>query len=347
MNNYLRKIAFELKNKEEEIRNRTKSGKCIACGLDCDKFCNSHAIPHYMLKNLSKDGQVFILSPSNAQIDFDLVKERVGINEAYTFRSICRTCDDRLFAAYEKNTTKLKDLNHLIASEKQVVLNQIFLKCALRDLYMYQANPEIIKETLPLIREQQPDRIINPFFALKTAKQDIKDFEKLVQSALNPLADDEERYKILYYKKEHKKYPIAAQGIIAPRTDEDNTVINNAYDYSVDLKYLAICVFPLGEESITLIYCIKKDYDAFKTFKERVYKMKDVERNKYILALFLAHSEQVVLNESAHKMIKNNAYGRQLVASNLPNDEESIGDARLFYSKAPDISRYKELPKLI
>lgn len=56
-----------------EARENAKTGKCYLCGRDCSSYCQSHTVPQFMLKNISKKGIVFCQNTliGNKFLEFD------------------------------------------------------------------------------------------------------------------------------------------------------------------------------------------------------------------------------------------------------------------------------------
>ena len=79
-------------------RNNSKGTKCLFCAKECSSFCNSHSIPRFVLKNITKNGK--LCTPS-AFINKQLSTSEKGLNNSGTFHLICNDCDSKEFAEYE------------------------------------------------------------------------------------------------------------------------------------------------------------------------------------------------------------------------------------------------------
>ena len=75
-----------------------KLNKCYYCKKENIQYCNSHSIPKFALKNISINGELLY---TNKLIKLPFEKEEKGLNEAGTFKIICRDCDSYIFKDYE------------------------------------------------------------------------------------------------------------------------------------------------------------------------------------------------------------------------------------------------------
>nr|WP_317358038.1 hypothetical protein [uncultured Tyzzerella sp.] len=82
----------------KESKNKSKKDCCYYCGKKTEKFCNSHTIPQFTLKNISKNGKVNYF---NTILELQSLNSNKGLNESGTFKIICRDCDSKIFSDYE------------------------------------------------------------------------------------------------------------------------------------------------------------------------------------------------------------------------------------------------------
>lgn len=107
----------------------TKEENCVLCGKKLTKTCSSHSVPKFVLENVSDSGIVY--KPYGFdEISEAMLKQKLGLNEAGTFRSVCLECDSRWFSSYE-NESSLLNFNKLNKTEKTKILAQIYLKSSL------------------------------------------------------------------------------------------------------------------------------------------------------------------------------------------------------------------------
>ena len=91
----------------KKARENAKPDKCILCGKPQTSFCNSHSIPHMILKTIACEGKV--LEPWMLMDEIDVVDLESGIKKSGTFHFICRECDALYFQDYENKEALLND----------------------------------------------------------------------------------------------------------------------------------------------------------------------------------------------------------------------------------------------
>lgn len=82
----------------KKAQTMSKPKECILCGRKTSRFCNSHTIPQFILRHITKDRhfrywQDFVHYPG--------AKDKLGIKEAAVFQVICTECDGSVFSEYE------------------------------------------------------------------------------------------------------------------------------------------------------------------------------------------------------------------------------------------------------
>ena len=90
-----RKTYSKLINKSKQ---QAKKSECLWCGEKITRFCNSHSLPQCILRNIDTDGKVDYF---NSMLNLPLINLDKGINEAGTFKLLCRECDGKIFQDYE------------------------------------------------------------------------------------------------------------------------------------------------------------------------------------------------------------------------------------------------------
>ena len=85
-----------------------KRQTCALCGNICSSFCNSHTIPSFIIQRIATNGHVLLPSEFSLYIDryskkeFDKWTDAIkGVNNTWTFHSICCNCDKKYFGDYE------------------------------------------------------------------------------------------------------------------------------------------------------------------------------------------------------------------------------------------------------
>ena len=110
-----RKTYSKLINKSKQ---QAKKSECLWCGEKITRFCNSHSLPQCILRNIDTDGKVDYF---NSMLNLPLINSDKGINEAGTFKLLCREKKKKIFQDYE-------NLASLCVRPSETVLEEIALK---------------------------------------------------------------------------------------------------------------------------------------------------------------------------------------------------------------------------
>lgn len=248
----LRKQINSLMN---ESKRRAKKSECIWCGTPVTSFCNSHSVPQCVIKNIEIDGKVGYY---NTLVELPVMNLDKGINEAGTFKLLCRDCDNMLFKDYE-NLERLKDIPN----------DRMLAEIALKDILVMLNKRYIEVEMQSVMRESYN---IPPYYNvnthLKIKNLDLKDFGWEYLRAKHIIENNiDNSYNLLFWKKLDYVIPIAFQGQVVLYGDLEGNIASNIYDFSDTniVKNLHICLFPLKEESVVFVFYHKDDheYDGF------------------------------------------------------------------------------------
>ena len=99
-------------------KQQAKKSECLWCGEKITRFCNSHSLPQCILRNIDTDGKIDYF---NSMINVPLINSDKGINEAGTFKLLCRECDGKVFQDYE-------NIDALSEKPSETILEEIALK---------------------------------------------------------------------------------------------------------------------------------------------------------------------------------------------------------------------------
>lgn len=259
-------------------REHAKLNNCYYCGIECDGFCNSHTVPRFCLKNIAKEGKVFY---SNTILDFPLQKKEKGINEAGAFRLICQKCDNEVFQDYENpdNYEELPSVSMLAQIDMKNNLKNISKRLIEKELYDIMPGKIGLSEGLAQRQNEVND------LDLKEYKEA---YIRAKKCSLKPFPGD---YYIGYYTKLPYVVPIAFQGTISLIFDLEGNVINNVYkqDPKYKIKYINLCIFPLKEYSVVMIFVDRKN-ERYSRFFKQLKKINSLEEQlsviNYILFLY-------------------------------------------------------------
>ena len=200
-----------------EARALAKTDKCFLCEQKNVHFCNSHLIPHFILKNIAHNGKVKNFGCFAFKGDASLDSE-CGLSNAGTFHFICRKCDSYYFSDYENES----NIRNSIFSSR--FFAQIIIKNFLSRLYKKNTEshiPDLLSKKCDVFFETQFD------LDLELDKRDF--YEDLMRQRgiiENSLLN---RHHILFQKKLTYKVPFAVQAHMALHRNINGEIINDVY----------------------------------------------------------------------------------------------------------------------
>lgn len=279
----------------KECRENAKPSTCYYCGNKITSFCNSHSIPAFCLRNIATSGDVACL---NTLIDFPLLDNEKGVNEAGTFHIICRDCDSKIFSDYE-NPDNYKNR----PSPKMVA--QIALKNSLRFISTRLLENEMYKKMGNANPSFQDISNLKQYVHDLDLKEYISDFQKAKKALEKNYTD---KYYVCYYEKLNYVVPIAFQDCISLTTGLDGEVINNVYNMSetYKVKHLNICVFPLQSETIIMMFIGNGDA-RYRKFYKQFNKLTLEDRLSTLTYIMFAYSENIFFSKKIESLVKNNS----------------------------------------
>ena len=297
---------FEKKDKNENIemnkkisnlirkaQERAKLGKCYCCGKENVQICNSHSVPKFILKNIESSGK--LLTPNTIlNIIFD--KSEKGINEAGIFKVICRECDSKIFQEYEKIENWVENLNSKL-------LGQIAMKNYLKNISKRLVEIELYKGIEEKIGKNDfiDMKKINSKLDLDEYKEDFRKAKRIVDK------NWENEYYIIFYKKLEYKVPVAFQESILLVCDIEGNIINNIHnlDEKYKLEDIHICIYPLKNESIILVFVTNKNM-RYKSFIKQFKKKTDEEKLEILNCIMFMYAEDIFFSKKVEKIICDN-----------------------------------------
>lgn len=271
MDDNLIEIRKKISSLMNESKRRAKKNECLWCGKKITSLCNSHSVPQCVLKNIEVNGKFDYF---NTLAELPVMNLDKGLNEAGTFKLLCRDCDSLLFKDYE-------DLNKLRVEPTGRMLAEIALKnllVILNKRYIEIEMQKVLQETMEI------PSYYNMKHQLHIKELDLKDFgweylraKSIVQNGI----DDD--YKLLYWKRLDYVIPIAFQGLVVLYGDLEGNVVSDIYDFSEAniVKNLHICLFPLKNESVVFMFYHKDDHE-YDVFAEQFNTLDDTQKLQLI-----------------------------------------------------------------
>lgn len=344
---YLREIVKFIRQEVKSSKRNANNDTCLICAKKVDSYCKSHALPRFVLNNIAHEGYVYQLNPSHNPLIAISVKDKTGLMNANVFYTICDNCDNTIFKEYE-TPDKWESFYSLEEGVKQRMLNLIFLKNSCREVYNDLGNEDFSKKIESFPRKFGIDEMIDTQYQRVVDKLDLSDHLANVEIAIRGIKEKLEQFDILFFRKIHRNLPLAAQCTFAPHNDLFGNVINNVFDLKATMRYVTICVYPLGNYSLILIFTLKEDTPYIKPLIEPFKKLTEREKGKFLLASLLGHtSGQVFFNEHSYYRLYKNSTAQTLSSMNISGFTQTIiGDVTINSSRNTDLKNYKQLPDL-
>ena len=268
----------------KECHIKSKRSTCYYCGQECDSFCNSHTVPAFCLRYISENGK---LRYANSILDLPVMNESKGINDAGTFKIICRQCDSKLFQQYEneKNYDDRPTIKMLSQIAMKNCLNMISKRNSEKELYglmnKHYGYPYEINEMRKNIIKMDESE-----FA--------KALEKAKRVSIKPYDDD---YCIGVYINLSYRVPVAFQGMIALVCDLNGDIVNNIYnhDSQYEIKYMNMCIFPFDSKSVIMCF-VEKGNKRYRRFFKQMNKKTEEEQLSIINYILFAYTEDYFIS---------------------------------------------------
>ncbi len=298
------KVEFKktLSKLSSDSRKDSKPDRCLYCSKLTTQFCNSHSIPASFLRNISVNGKCYI---NNEIIDLPLLDTEKGVNNSGTFHLICRECDNIIFKDYEN-----PDNYSAMPTDKMIA--QIAMKNNLKSISKRRFEIALYKNAQKsLIDSGFPPDSAKAFFGPieQINTLDLKDYYRGFKRAKKIIEKGwKNEFYLFYYEKLNYVVPIAFQGQIALILDlQGNVINNNVYSTSPDYKVqtLNICVFPLKNSSIIMLFIDKHD-KRYRSFYKQFKSLPIAKKLAAINFMIFRYSEDVYLSKQVNDIYLKN-----------------------------------------
>ena len=309
-------------------RKDAKREDCFYCGNKCDGFCNSHSIPAFLLRNIAVEGVVYT---NNKLVRMPLLDDDKGVNQSGTFQLICRKCDSKIFSDYE-NPDNYKD----VPTPKMIA--QIAMKNYLKSI------SKRIFEVAMFDNAKADLGLPSAFYEQKQSVNNL-DLKEYIEGFKRAKKVDEKGWENEYYLFYHQKLdyvvPIAFQSEITLLIDLEGNIINDIYNISSDyqVKSVHICVFPLEESSIIMMFIDSKD-KRYRKFYKQFKQLSHEDKLAVINYIIFSFSEDVYINKDVNNQVMDDE--RLMDASRKTLDvisSKPIENAKQIASESFDFNR--------
>ena len=235
-----------------------------------------------------------LASDEKADNWFDAEK---GVNNSWTFHSICSSCDKKYFADYESPEVLQQPLTNKMMAE-------IALKNAL-----IQLDKRASEIPLYNIMQERKYTFINKEDLDTMLALDVKDWEFDKKRAKKIIDKNlKSGYRSLYWRKLPYTVPYALQAGITLVKDMRGRQINAIYNFSPDVRmqFLQMAVFPLEGFSIVSVFYHKDDSNYY-AFAREFARLPENEKLDLINFLAIKYSENLCATPMLSTVIENNA----------------------------------------
>ncbi|MEC0249345.1 hypothetical protein P4H65_26550 [Paenibacillus chitinolyticus] len=287
----------------------SKNAECFICGKECSSFCNSHSVPQFCLQNISVSGKLY---HSGNLVDIPMLDKDKGIGEADTFRIICRDCDSSVFSDYENPEAYCQ-----VPSDK--MLAQIAMKNYLKSISKRQLEIQLYRNMAKEFGEHE--MMIHMEGIGSTDLREYIDEFKYAKKACQSKWDN--NYYLSYFESIPYVVPIAFQNDIALVSDIEGSTINNIYNHLSDyvIKSVHICVFPLANHSVVMMFC-RYGENRYSKFFKQFKKLSSEEKLKVINYIIFSYSEDYYF----YKGIDQEIFGNESLKDVVKTTSVSVGD---------------------
>jgi hypothetical protein len=287
---------------DKAAKKSAKPDTCCICGKENPKFCNSHTIPQYCLREIAVEGK---LLTNAALVGGNLLDTEVGIAQALTFKRICRKCDTEFFKLYETPETLLQE-------PSSQVMGQIAAKNLLREISKAKqelGSQKVLGDKSPAMYDAMMD----------VRSIDVAEDEKALQTALRVggSAKPSNVYSILYYKVLPYVVPFAFQQRVCLISDFEGSVINNVYNRNPKYKMepLDVCVLPSKGNTVVLLFASSRA-KRYRAFARQLRLLADDEALEAIVKIIFTYSEDVLISKHLSESVLEDASLKQLARMN-------------------------------
>lgn len=277
----------------KQARENAKINKCYYCGTENIQFCNSHSIPQFALRNIAIKGELLY---TNKLMKLPFEKEEKGINEAGTFKIICRDCDSQIFSDYENPEKYYGEITPKMLAE-------ISLKNYLKIISKRLVEIEMYNQAYTLTQNPINIGIINQ--KQKINNIDLNEYKKSYEKAKRVSKKNwDNEYYLIYAKKLDYVVPIAFQSNLALVCDLENNIINDIYieDEKYKIQDIQLAIFPLKDCSIILLF-MDSNNTRYRKFNKQFNKLSEDEKLEVLNYIMFLYSEDIFISPSMEKVM--------------------------------------------
>lgn len=302
------KVTIEEKKKIsqafKEVENGAKTEKCLMCNKKLTTHCNSHIVPQFVLKEIAENGKISYGATFFTSLN-DIFETTKGVNNAFTFKMICKECDNKRFAKYE-NPDVVLNYEKLSIQEQLEVLSEMAIKNHLAHIWMKRN--EIARHKVFFGIESQ----IIKSAGIKTAYDiDIEEHFKQIKRIRQFDKRTSFPYKVLFNELLDFKSGIATQTLFSYTYDLRGNKIFNRFDFRKEnnAAFFYLTIFPLKNKTRIIFYIQKSEEQYAKSIVEDFYNLSFEDKLNFIFISLTSLDEQFYVTPSlADKMKKDKKF---------------------------------------
>jgi len=291
-------LRRKLKKEESEfvgaINKNSKVDTCVLCGSKMTSACNSHVVPQFILKEIAEEGHV---SYGHALHSFDVggVKKITGINDAYTFRLICRKCDGKYFKHYE-NPGNLVNFDVLPENDKKIMLCEMALKTHLSHLnmkYRKLVMLDMVNQGKVAEMERKGELVLAERLDINEHLDYIRRLKKIMKSNKNP-------FVIFYNAVLNYQTKIATQTIINFNYDLEGNQIFDPYlvETNNQCRYFYLMILPYKGKTRVIFFIEKSNVTNVQPIIDGFNNLSDEEKLHFLFISLVIHDQQFYMSPS-------------------------------------------------
>ena len=343
-----KEISYVKTKINREFNNQKTQTCCVLCGKEIinnsKAFHKSHTIPYFCLENIKglyNKNYVILKAdyPGLRTVFSD--KEFIGTNKAGVFYSICSKCDQEKFSVYESEDA-------LLNKDPQDMMSSMALKVYLNDLF--NTRLRVFKNTIDYSKLTD-EQIISSYFESignmerPTVECDIRDFKADLEFARKSYENGYKNYKIIYYTILDYTVPLAAQTSVPISRNVDYSKLQDVTKIGHKrIEDLLICIFPLKEKSVIIVFykigdCLMKKYS--KQFQ----KLSEKEKLREIFYLLLRYKSSNYFYSPLIKEILNDENVRRIYS--IEDTAIKMGRKIMNLSILEDPNWKEQLPSIL
>lgn len=291
-------LRRKLKKEESEligaINKSSKIDTCVLCGSKMTSACNSHVVPQFILKEIAEGGHV---SYGHALHSFDVggVKKTTGINDAYTFKLICRKCDGKYFKHYE-NPNNLINFDTISENDKKIMLCEMALKTHLSHLNMKYRKLvllDMVNRGKVAEMERKGELVLAERLDINEHLDYTHKLKKIMKSNKNPF--------VVFFN-EVLDYPtkIATQTIISFNYDLEGNQIFDPYliETNNQCRYFYLMILPYKGKTRVLFFIEKSNVANVQSIIDGFNKLSKEDKLHFLFVSLIIHDQQFYMSPS-------------------------------------------------